>query len=219
MNSLIRRTLATVFISASLATAAPAQAMSLDFGSLGGGQTTGYSGIQIATETANDETPKSSTVDQDIAAKPAAEAPATAETRIDEPVQVTAEAPAQSYMLDALYVATNDFRVQNGLPELTRDLRLEKIAQNWTEKMASVDAISHQRNLPEIYPSAWSWYGENVLQNWKWVTADGLVQQWADSVTHRANMARKDFTHIGIGYVVTEAGKAFSTQNFAAYNN
>lgn len=113
--------------------------------------------------------------------------------------------------------ATNKFREQNGLSPLKPMPELNKVAQGWSETMAREDNLYHNPSYSEQYPKGWKHASENVLQNMTSADAAAMVDQWAKSPGHRANMLSPEATHIGVGVADTGNGKRYATQNFAGY--
>mgnify|MGYP002719359110 CR=1 FL=1 len=113
--------------------------------------------------------------------------------------------------------ATNKFREQNGLPALKPMPELNRVAQDWSERMAREDNLYHNPSYTQQYPSGWTHASENVLQNMTSADAAAMVDQWAKSPGHRANMLSPEATHIGVGVADTGNGKRYATQNFAGY--
>lgn len=113
--------------------------------------------------------------------------------------------------------ATNRYRTSKGLPALKVNSDISRVAQSWSERMASEDRMYHNPNYSQEYPQGWRRASENVLQNWDKASADDLVQQWANSPGHNRNMLDPAVTDLGVGVAVTGEGKLYATQNFAAY--
>ncbi|MGV0371939.1 CAP domain-containing protein [Corynebacterium pilbarense] len=111
--------------------------------------------------------------------------------------------------------ATNRFRADHGLPALKPLPEMNAFAQEWSETMARTGNFEHRSPLkmPE-QPNLVM--GENILQNSPSATADAMVQQWANSPGHRANMLHTRYTHIGVG-IADKGGKRYATQNFGYY--
>ena len=117
-----------------------------------------------------------------------------------------------------IYLHTNRERAAAGAPPVQRLESLEQIAQNWSAQMAQQDRMYHNPNIraqvTATYPGRWSSFGENVLQNWRGVSGQALVQQWMNSPSHRINLLNPAHTHLGVGAAVAGSKKLYSTQNF-----
>jgi uncharacterized protein YkwD len=108
---------------------------------------------------------------------------------------------------------TNAERANAGLAPLTLNADINVVAQNWTESMATQQSMIHNPDYQTQMPQPWIRVGENVGQGY---TKDTIVAAWMASPGHRANILG-DFTHIGIGYWVDDAGRGWFTQDFGKY--
>lgn len=108
---------------------------------------------------------------------------------------------------------TNAYRAQNGRPALKSMVLLDIVAQTWTQYMATTGALLHNLSFFLQYPGDPSAGAENVAVGY---TPESVVGAWIASSTHRANLLG-NYTHIGIGYVRSAGGRAYFTQDFAAY--
>ena len=127
--------------------------------------------------------------------------------------------PSTQRMVAEIFAETNKRRVEAGAPPVRPNVKLQTIAQDWSERMAAEDRMYHNPRIRDLmqeqFPRQWRMFGENVLQNWDGATAAELVQQWMDSPPHRANMLSSVHTDLGIGVAIAPSGKLYSTQNFA----
>jgi len=80
--------------------------------------------------------------------------------------------------------------------------------------MATQKSMIHNPDLQWQMPQPWMRVGENIGQGYK---KDTIVAAWMASPGHRANILG-DFTHIGIGYWVDDAGRGWFTQDFGKYD-
>jgi len=108
---------------------------------------------------------------------------------------------------------TNSYRAQNGRRALQPMPLLDVIAQTWTQVMATTGVLRHNLGFFAQYPGNPSAGGENIAVGY---TPESVVGGWIASPDHRANLLG-NYTHIGIGYVRSASGRAYFTQNFAAY--
>ncbi|MFS4488781.1 CAP domain-containing protein [Dietzia kunjamensis] len=133
--------------------------------------------------------------------------------------------PAETEQVIAdIHEHTNRERVSRGLNPVARLASLDRIAQNWSEQMASLDAMTHNPQIKALMAATydgtplsdgkWTSYGENVLQNWCGASGEALVQQWMNSLPHRLNLLNPLHTHLGVGVEVADSRKLYSTQNF-----
>ena len=132
------------------------------------------------------------------------------------PAQVTSEGAQYA---DTVLNKVNELRSSKGLQPVTRYQELDAVAQEWSERQAAADSMSHRPDFTSAYPSGWTTGSENVA----WRTAGGdtgaqIFEQWRTSPGHYKNMTDPDVNSIGIGFAQTSDGKWYATQNFAAYN-
>ena len=126
-----------------------------------------------------------------------------------------ADATVSAYEAEVVRLV-NVERRKAGLPELSQDWQLSRVARYKSQDMKDRGYFSHtsptygspfemMRSFGISYRSA----GENIA---KWQsTPAAVVTAWMNSSGHRANILNKSFTHIGVGYV---AGGNYWTQMF-----
>ncbi|MBV8961248.1 MAG: CAP domain-containing protein [Actinobacteria bacterium] len=108
-------------------------------------------------------------------------------------------------------VKINALRVSQGLVPLTLDAHLIDIARNWSAKMASDGAISHNPDLAaQVGGNGWRTLGENVGVG---STVDWLENAFENSPHHYANLVDPDYRWIGLG-VVEANGQVWVTEDF-----
>ena len=127
--------------------------------------------------------------------------------------------PAELEQLVAdVHEHTNRERAAVGAPPVERAPELDRLAGNWSARMATEDRMYHnpevKAQVTALYPGRWRSYGENVLQNWCGVSGEALVRQWMNSTPHRVNLLNRAHTHLGVGVEVADSRKLYSTQNF-----
>jgi len=127
-------------------------------------------------------------------------------------VAVGPAAPA-SASANEIYNLVNAERKKQGLPLLTRNSALDKVAQDWTATMVRNNRMEHNPRLTGQVPSGWRYLGENVGYAG---SASQLQQAWMNSSGHRRNILDKDYNSIGIGFVVV-GRQVWGTQVFAQY--
>lgn len=112
----------------------------------------------------------------------------------------------------------NEIRAENGLPSLTYDWELSRVARYKSQDMKDNKYFSHTsptygspfqmiKNFGITYRSA----GENIAK--EYATPQAVVNGWMNSSGHRANILNASFNRIGVGYV---AGGNYWTQMFIA---
>jgi uncharacterized protein YkwD len=126
-----------------------------------------------------------------------------------------------------LLVLVNRDRVAAGLPELTRDSRLQEIARGHSREMARTGDVVHVSDksggaadrvrAAHISPAPRT-LAENVGRAFSTVEVEN---GFMGSPSHRANILNPDMTHVGIGVVVGQAEGGvvplFFTQLFAGW--
>lgn len=100
----------------------------------------------------------------------------------------------------------NEIRKDNRLSELTIDNKLNVSAQRKAESMLAADCWSHYcpngKSPWEFFDEAGYDYlfaGENLAEGF--YTIDKLMDAWMNSLTHRENILKKDFTEVGFGII------------------
>ncbi len=108
---------------------------------------------------------------------------------------------------------TNTFRAVNGQKPLRPMPQLDRVATQWSQRMASTDTMSHNPHYSAQYPGRWRAAAENVAFGYR---PNRVVKAWSRSPGHRQNLLG-GYTHLGIGYAADANGTAYYTQNFARY--
>jgi uncharacterized protein YkwD len=114
--------------------------------------------------------------------------------------------------LDAAAAASmiSGYRANNGLPAVTLDPELMRMAQSQADVMAARDKLDHNAGKPFATRLKQSGYhaeaaAENVSAGYH--TLAEAFSGWRDSPPHRANMLLKGATRIGIAAVYTPRSK------------
>jgi hypothetical protein len=111
---------------------------------------------------------------------------------------------------------TNAYRKAYGRPALKGLSSLDKVAQDWTQKMHNDNVLSHNPTYIDEYPGTPQAAAENIASGTGTaLTSSNVVGKWMGSPGHRANILGP-YTHIGIGFVSGSNG-TYATQNFARY--
>ncbi|WP_231510839.1 CAP domain-containing protein [Bacillus sp. UNC438CL73TsuS30] len=120
--------------------------------------------------------------------------------------QPITQAPAGiSNMAQQVIDLTNAERKKNGLPALSADALLSKVAQTKSDDMEAKHYFSHtsptygspfdmMRDFGVTYKSA----GENIAMGQP--TAKEVVTAWMNSEGHRKNILSPNYTNIGVGF-------------------
>lgn len=115
------------------------------------------------------------------------------------------DATVQSYEQEVIRLV-NQIRAENGLPALTHNWELSRVARYKSRDMKDNRYFSHTspvygspfqmiRNFGISYRTA----GENIARGY--ATPQAVVNGWMNSSGHRANILNASFTQIGVGYV------------------
>ena len=102
------------------------------------------------------------------------------------------------------------YRANNGLPPVSLDPELTRLARAQAEVMAKRDKLDHGAGKPFVARLRASGYdaktaAENISAGYH--TLAEAFSGWRDSSPHRANMLLKGATRIGIAAVYTPASK------------
>ncbi|MEZ2715955.1 LysM peptidoglycan-binding domain-containing protein [Niallia circulans] len=96
-------------------------------------------------------------------------------------------------------------RQKNGLPALTENWELSRVARDKSMDMAQKKYFSHTSptygspfDMMKAYGISYKAAGENIAQGQ--TSAQAVVQAWMNSSGHRANILSEKFTQIGVGY-------------------
>lgn len=113
----------------------------------------------------------------------------------------------------AVLCLVNQERDQHGVPDLHRDERLQRAAQNHNDYMQNHRCFSHEcagertldsrlRNVGYITSGLSRWgYGENIAWGAQHLaTPRSIVNAWMRSSGHRANILNPAFRDFGVGY-------------------
>jgi uncharacterized protein YkwD len=121
------------------------------------------------------------------------------------------------------YSGVNAIRTQAGLPPLTPDADLVKIARLRSADMAANGYFSHYPPngcnyicLMDQYGIPYVFAGENIAWNtWDWnQTAAMAVQMWKNSPPHLENILNCHYQRFGTGVAQAADGKIYYTMIF-----
>ena len=117
---------------------------------------------------------------------------------------------------------TNEYRQENGCPELTMVPELVAAARSHSADMAENNYFSHNSEdgrLPwdrmrEAGYTDFLSAGENIAAGY--TTPEKVIEAWINSPGHRENMLNCNYNEIGIGYVNVENStfRHYWTQDF-----
>jgi uncharacterized YkwD family protein/spore coat assembly protein SafA len=99
----------------------------------------------------------------------------------------------------------NQERSKNGLPALAMDWELQRVARYKSDDMQNKGYFSHQSptygspfDMMKQFGVSYRTAGENIAKGQR--TPQEVMNSWMNSSGHRANILKRDFTHIGVGY-------------------
>lgn len=124
--------------------------------------------------------------------------------------EVRTLAQARQYIVNE----TNAARVKKGLPAVVQSSLLTQVSQAWSDRQARANHMAHNPSAGSQLPRGWSRWAENVAAGYDYTT---VVAAWLKSPGHYANIVNPQLTHIGVGIAYAASGRAYFTQNFAAY--
>ena len=110
------------------------------------------------------------------------------------------------------WTLTNKKRTDRGYVALRWDARLNELARDRAEYMASTGTFSHSQDGKSVFDmmtkAGIAWYGAGEIIAWNnaadlaYSTAMA-VQGWMDSAPHKAIMLSKDYNYVGFGLAVS----------------
>lgn len=114
----------------------------------------------------------------------------------------------------------NNYRIKKGVPKVKYNTNVEKVARDWTVKMADSRSLEHNPNYhnDSRIPDDWSGAGEIVAYNGTG-SPEQFINQWINSSGHESIMSDDFYTHVGIGIAKSSNGNSYSTINFFSYEN
>lgn len=128
--------------------------------------------------------------------------------------------------LDAIKTQENEVirlvnvqRAKNGLPALTANWELSRVARYKSQDMINKNYFSHQSptygspfNMMETFGIKYSAAGENIAMGQQ--TPAEVMTAWMNSPGHRNNILSPSYTQLGVGLAKNSSGKAYWTQMF-----
>ena len=100
----------------------------------------------------------------------------------------------------------NAIRAENGLPALTYNWELSRVARYKSQDMKDNRYFSHTSpvygspfRMMKSFGITYRTAGENIARGY--ATPQAVVNGWMNSSGHRANILNASFTQIGVGYV------------------
>lgn len=119
---------------------------------------------------------------------------------------------------------TNVERSKNGLPALTQNWELSRVARYKSADMAAKGYFAHQSptygspfTMMQNFGIRFSAAGENIAMGQR--TPQEVVNAWMNSPGHRANILSRSYSQIGVGFARNKNGTAYWTQMFIQPTN
>ena len=110
-------------------------------------------------------------------------------------------------------------RAKNGLPALTYNWELARVARYKSQDMINKNYFNHTSptygspfNMMKAFGIRFTAAGENIAYGQR--TAQEVMNGWMNSPGHRANILSRNFTQIGVGYAKNPSGTIYWTQMF-----
>ncbi|MBQ9151893.1 MAG: SafA/ExsA family spore coat assembly protein [Clostridia bacterium] len=117
----------------------------------------------------------------------------------------TQDATVRSYEQEVIRLV-NEIRAENGLPALTYNWELSRVARYKSQDMKDNRYFSHTSpvygspfQMMKSFGISYRTAGENIARGY--ATPQAVVNGWMNSSGHRANILNASFTQIGVGYV------------------
>lgn len=120
---------------------------------------------------------------------------------------------------EKLFELTNKERARHNLPPFKLNPLLARAARAHSQNMASQDKLAHvldgktPADRVKSTGYAYRYVGENVAWGLN-IPLEQTMTDWMNSEGHRANILKKEFTEIGLGYARAKDGKYYCTQVF-----
>ena len=110
-----------------------------------------------------------------------------------------------SYERDVIRLV-NEHRRVKGIPELSYDWELSRVARIKSQDMKDSGYFAHNSptysspfQMIKSFGISYRSAAENIARGY--ATPESVVNGWMNSPGHRANILNSAFTHIGVGYV------------------
>src|SRR5699024_10256238 len=114
-------------------------------------------------------------------------------------------AERQERAINTIFVRTNQYRKEVGLPALKYDARIGQVAQTWAKTMGDSSYLRHSDTYYSDIQKLEYWrVGENIAYSGYSPNGPGndVSLLWRYSPGHYANMLIEEYTHIGIGVYI-----------------
>ncbi|HHV51335.1 MAG TPA: SafA/ExsA family spore coat assembly protein [Clostridiales bacterium] len=133
-------------------------------------------------------------------------------------VSIPEAAPLKTFEEEVIRLINKE-RTSRGLPALTTDWQLSRVARYKSQDMIDKNYFAHQSptygspfDMMEAFGLRFSAAAENIAYGQR--TAAEVVNAWMNSPGHRANILSKSYTHTGVGAAKKANGTLYWTQMF-----
>lgn len=133
-------------------------------------------------------------------------------------INIPEAAPLKS-LEDEVIKLVNAERAKAGLPALTANWQVARVARTKSQDMINKNYFSHQSptygspfNMMENFGIKFSSAAENIAYGQK--TPAEVMNGWMNSSGHRANILSRNITQIGVGCAKKSNGTLYWTQMF-----
>lgn len=137
---------------------------------------------------------------------------------VGQKINIPAADPLKTYETEVARL-TNLERTKRGLPALTINWQLSRVARYKSQDMINKNYFSHTSptygspfKMMESFGLKFSAAGENIAYGQR--TPQAVVTAWMNSPGHRANILSTAYTHIGVGAAKKADGTLYWTQMF-----
>ncbi len=138
--------------------------------------------------------------------------------QVGQKVNIPDGSPLASYEAEVVRL-TNIERKKNGLPALTTNWQLSRVARYKSQDMINKNYFAHNSptygspfTMMQNFGLKFSSAGENIAYGQK--TPQEVVTAWMNSPGHRANILSPSYTQIGVGAAKKSDGTLYWTQHF-----
>lgn len=137
---------------------------------------------------------------------------------VGQKINIPAADPLSSYEKEVIRL-TNLERTKRGLPALTENWQLSRVARYKSQDMVNNNYFSHTSptygspfTMMQNFGLRFSAAAENIAYGQK--TPQEVVTSWMNSAGHRANILSAAYTQIGVGAAKKANGTLYWTQQF-----
>lgn len=138
--------------------------------------------------------------------------------KVGQKISIPDASPLASYETEVIRL-TNLERTKRGLPALTTNWQLSRIARYKSQDMINKNYFAHNSptygspfTMMQSFGLKFSAAGENIAYGQR--SPQEVVTAWMNSPGHRANILSTAYTQIGVGAAKKSDGTLFWTQHF-----